>query len=90
MARPSGGVCEGRQKCTAGDESQPKPGVNPQGHVIPGESPGFIRGEDVKASLGVARLLDGESPEKCRERADKALYRAKQNGRNRVEISRKE
>jgi len=41
----------------------------------------------VTASLGVARLIDGESPEQCRERADKELYRAKQNGRNRVEIS---
>ena len=45
-------------------------------------------GERIKVttSIGVAELCDGETPEDALERADKALYRAKQNGRNRIEV----
>ncbi len=45
-------------------------------------------GEDqrtITVSLGVATLQDGETQEQLIERADKALYRAKENGRDRVE-----
>lgn len=40
----------------------------------------------VTISAGVARYEAGESLEKLTERADQALYKAKQNGRNRVVI----
>ncbi len=39
----------------------------------------------VTVSIGVAGLQPGESPEALFQRADRALYRAKANGRNRVE-----
>jgi diguanylate cyclase (GGDEF)-like protein len=38
----------------------------------------------VTISLGVAYYIDGESPEQLIARADKALYEAKNAGRNRV------
>ena len=42
----------------------------------------------VTASFGVATLVPGQLPEVLFEGADKALYRAKQSGRNRVELDR--
>ncbi|EFL51776.1 response regulator receiver modulated diguanylate cyclase [Solidesulfovibrio fructosivorans JJ]] len=39
----------------------------------------------VTASFGVAERVPGEDPERALGRADKALYRAKNSGRNRVE-----
>lgn len=47
----------------------------------------FIEGQPLNAtvSAGVAELGDGNSLEDALKRADTALYRAKQNGRNRVE-----
>ena len=42
---------------------------------------GFL---SVTTSAGIARLHDGESIERALSRADKALYRAKETGRNRV------
>lgn len=41
----------------------------------------------VTISIGVAGLLPGESLDQTIERADQALYRAKQDGRNRVELA---
>jgi diguanylate cyclase (GGDEF)-like protein len=45
----------------------------------------FDHGKPVTCSFGVAQLAAGESAERLVARADKALYRAKLNGRNRVE-----
>jgi len=44
----------------------------------------------VSVSVGVAVLRTGESDEALFQRADQALYRAKQNGRNRVESDDRE
>jgi diguanylate cyclase (GGDEF)-like protein len=44
--------------------------------------------EVVTASFGVAELRPGETSDGLLERADSALYQAKKNGRNRVEVSR--
>jgi len=41
----------------------------------------------ISASFGVAQLLPGETAEALIDRADKALYSAKQQGRNRVEVA---
>ncbi|MCO6412789.1 MAG: diguanylate cyclase [Thiogranum sp.] len=41
----------------------------------------------VTVSCGLARFTDGDSAEQCFERADKALYRAKEQGRNRCDLS---
>lgn len=43
--------------------------------------------KDQTASFGVAQYRQGESPEDLVRRADQALYRAKDRGRNRAEIS---
>lgn len=40
----------------------------------------------VAISIGLAECMRGESPEQCMARIDRALYRAKHLGRNRVEI----
>lgn len=42
---------------------------------------------NITVSIGVAQLRPGENADDLFERADKALYAAKQNGRNRVEIA---
>ncbi len=39
----------------------------------------------VSVSVGVAQVRSGDTPTACFERADKALYHAKQNGRNQVQ-----
>jgi len=39
----------------------------------------------VTASFGVASFMEGHTIESCFERAARALYRAKGNGRNQVE-----
>lgn len=40
------------------------------------------------ASIGIAQLLDGETPEQFMKRADQALYDSKHNGRNRFTLAR--
>ena len=47
----------------------------------------FDHGKAVTCSFGVAQLAVGESAERLVARADEALYRAKLNGRNRVETA---
>jgi diguanylate cyclase (GGDEF)-like protein len=48
---------------------------------------GLHTGEGVTLSCGVARMLPGESLEALISRADAALRRAKENGRDRVEVA---
>ncbi len=48
--------------------------------------PASVSGLDFTASVGVAVLHGGDIDEMVRE-ADRALYAAKANGRNRVEVS---
>ena len=48
---------------------------------------GLPEGVRVTASIGVAQYYLLESVAELIERADKALYRAKQNGRNRMELA---
>ncbi len=50
--------------------------ISYEGHVV-----------EIRASLGVAQYRGGESRASWIDRADKAMYRAKQNGRNRVETA---
>lgn len=45
----------------------------------------FVCPDAVTASFGAAELRPGETPEQLAARADEALYRAKEGGRNRVE-----
>lgn len=42
---------------------------------------------DISASFGVSSFQDQDTPERIIERADKALYQAKRQGRNRVMVS---
>jgi len=44
----------------------------------------FPRVGHIHVSIGVARMRAGDAPTACFERADKAVYFAKQNGRNRL------
>jgi len=43
--------------------------------------------ENVTASFGIAERGEGEHPEQLIERADRALYAAKQGGRDRIEVA---
>jgi diguanylate cyclase len=42
--------------------------------------------DGITASFGIAEIVDGEAPQGIVKRADKKLYLAKQNGRNRAEL----
>jgi two-component system, cell cycle response regulator len=48
---------------------------------------GFEKVGTLTASLGVTQANEGESAEQVHKRADEALYRAKNGGRNRVEVA---
>lgn len=49
--------------------------------------PDLPAGHQVTSSFGIARIPKGADFERIRELADKALYKAKRNGRNRVEYA---
>lgn len=44
----------------------------------------LIKQQKVTCSFGIAEMIAGEDPKRLFERADKALYSSKENGRNRV------
>ena len=44
----------------------------------------LIKQQRVTCSFGIAEMIAGEDPKRLFERADKALYSSKENGRNRV------
>jgi diguanylate cyclase (GGDEF)-like protein len=46
----------------------------------------FVNDLKLTCSFGVAEFLQGDTQESVMKKADEALYRAKNNGRNRVEI----
>ncbi|MCW8900766.1 MAG: GGDEF domain-containing protein [Gammaproteobacteria bacterium] len=48
------------------------------------ETSSWIENKTITASFGVAELMENETANAWIERADKALYKAKKNGRNRV------
>lgn len=50
------------------------------------KSSGEIIG-NITASFGIAQKVDGEFPDQLIERADNALYTAKENGRDRIQIA---
>ena len=50
--------------------------------------PGLDPNHKVTASFGLAVLTDGDSLDDAMDRADKALYHAKQNGRNQVALAK--
>jgi diguanylate cyclase (GGDEF)-like protein len=54
------------------------------GDALDGIAPGL----KVSFSAGVVEVAEGESQDAAIDRADRALYRAKQNGRNRIEAGR--
>jgi len=51
-----------------------------------GNGPIFAGGPQVTVSFGIAEFTGLDTVERCVNRADKALYRAKQEGRNRVHV----
>lgn len=44
-------------------------------------------GQGISVSIGIAFRKDGESQQSLMKKTDKALYRAKENGRNRIELA---
>jgi diguanylate cyclase (GGDEF)-like protein len=50
------------------------------------ENHNFIKNENITASFGAAEINSAENIDDLIKRADDALYRAKRNGRNRVEL----
>lgn len=48
------------------------------------ESAKLISQQQITCSFGIAEMVAGEDPKRLFERADKALYASKENGRNRV------
>ena len=49
----------------------------------------LVKGKQIKITIscGITNLQDGDNAQAMFERADKALYEAKEEGRNRVKIS---
>jgi diguanylate cyclase (GGDEF)-like protein/PAS domain S-box-containing protein len=57
-------------------------------HAVAAERQVALNGQAITASFGVAAFEPGDSPEQVIARADKALYQAKAEGRNRVVAAR--
>ncbi|MCM2679459.1 GGDEF domain-containing protein [Echinimonas agarilytica] len=64
-----------------------RPEDDKQGKKQRGQTPKKAKTTHVTISLGVADRVAGETYEEVMKRADQALYKAKENGRNRVEFS---
>ncbi len=58
-------------------------------HEVPVEIDDQVQNLKVTVSIGVAQYSKGSKPEELYIKADEALYKAKKNGRNRVEINEK-
>ena len=71
-------LCPGLDNATAASRAE---GIR---EVLEATPMSFFEGKSITASFGVTEFQDGDTPETVLARADRALLRAKDNGRNRV------
>ncbi|GGA70252.1 GGDEF domain-containing protein [Neiella marina] len=68
-------------------DASARPDSNKLGRQQRGQKPKKLKTTHVTISLGLAQRQTGEDYEAVMKRADQALYKAKENGRNRLELA---